>query len=356
MKKIKVGIIFGGMSSEHDVSITSALNIIKNMDNTKYEKYCIYINCNGDWYIYNFDEDNYNFGDELHNLTEIKDYISYLKQLDIIFPVLHGKYGEDGSIQGLCEFIKKPYVGCGILASSLGMDKVYTKIIFDKAGIAQAKSIYIQAYNNSYTLFDNNFNEKKLNLDFLTLEIEKQINYPMFVKPSNSGSSVGISKATNKIELQNAIEEAKLHDYKILIEQEIRGREVECAVIGNTEITATTVGEVFSADDFYSYDAKYKNENSYTKIPADISDNLKRQIQELAIKAFRAIDGKGLSRVDFFIENKTNKIYLNEINTLPGFTNISMYPCLMNDIGINYSTLIDMLISLGLENNPQLLK
>lgn len=350
MKKLKVGIIFGGMSSEHDVSITSALNIIENIDNSKYEKYCIYISTEGTWYNYDYTINTHKFGEKLNNITEIKDYIKYLQNLDIIFPVLHGKYGEDGSIQGLCEFIKKPYVGCGILASSLGMDKVYTKMIFEKAGIAQAKSIYIKVFNTQYTLFDNNLNEKNLNLESLCTEIEKQIKYPMFVKPSNSGSSVGISKATNKLELEKAIQTASLHDCKILIEQGIVGKEVECAVLGNNEIIASTVGEIIPADDFYSYDAKYNNPSSYTKIPADISEELQKQIQDLAIKAFKAIDGKGLSRVDFFVEQGTNKIYLNEINTMPGFTNISMYPCLMNSIGFEYSKLIDELIRLGLEH------
>ena len=234
--------------------------------------------------------------------------------------MLHGLYGEDGTIQGLFEMIKVPYVGCRVLASSLAMDKVYTKIIIEKAGIKQTKSEYIRKFNENYIYIDKTFNEKICTIDEICEIMEKNLKYPMFVKPSNSGSSVGVNKAETKEELKEMIKIASKYDKKILVEQGIVGHEVECAVHGNEEAIASNVGEIKSAEEFYSFDAKYKNQESRTLIPAEISKENQEKIRKLAIKAFKAIDGKGLSRVDFFVEDKTEEIYLNEINTLPGFT------------------------------------
>lgn len=234
--------------------------------------------------------------------------------------MLHGLYGEDGTIQGLFEMIKVPYVGCRVLASSLAMDKVYTKIIIEKAGIKQTKSEYIRKFNENYIYIDKTFNEKICTIDEICEIMEKNLKYPMFVKPSNSGSSVGVNKAETKEELKEMIKIASKYDKKILVEQGIVGHEVECAVLGNEEAIASNVGEIKSAEEFYSFDAKYKNQESRTLIPAEISKENQEKIRKLAIKAFKAIDGKGLSRVDFFVEDKTEEIYLNEINTLPGFT------------------------------------
>ena len=282
----------------------------------------------------------------MENKKQIENVFTYLKQMDLIFPILHGLYGEDGTIQGLLELLKVPYVGCGVLASSVGMDKVYTKIIFDKANIKQAKYVYIRGYNDKYIYVDDSFNEKILDLkEILNVVIEK-IKFPMFVKPSNSGSSVGISKVNSKEELEKAIIEASKFDRKILIEEGIDGREVECAVLGNENVISSCVGEIKSSDEFYSYDAKYKSKESKTLIPAKISAEKSEEIRKLAVKAFKAIDGKGLSRVDFFIENESETVYINELNTLPGFTNISMYPKLFEQVGINYSDLLDKLINL----------
>ena len=216
--------------------------------------------------------------------------------------------------------IKVPYVGCRVLASSLAMDKVYTKIIIEKAGIKQTKSEYIRKFNENYIYIDKTFNEKICTIDEICEIMEKNLKYPMFVKPSNSGSSVGVNKAETKEELKEMIKIASKYDKKILVEQGIVGREVECAVLGNEEAIASNVGEIKSAEEFYSFDAKYKNQESRTLIPAEISKENQEKIRKLAIKAFKAIDGKGLSRVDFFVEDKTEEIYLNEINTLPGFT------------------------------------
>ena len=257
-----------------------------------------------------------------------------------MFPVLHGLGGEDGTIQGMLEMLQVPYVGCGVLASSVGMDKVYTKIIFEKAGIPQVPYIYIKKSDNGYSIINENFEEEEFKLENITSKLK----FPMFIKPSNSGSSVGVKKATSNQELKMAIEYASEYDTKILVEQGIQAKEVECAVLGDEKAIASTVGEIMSAEDFYSFDAKYNIPESKTIIPAEITKEQIEEVRKLAIKAFKAIDGKGLSRVDFFIEKDTNKIYINEINTLPGFTEISMYPKLFEAVQISYSDLLDKLI------------
>ncbi len=346
MKKLKLGVIFGGMSTENEVSCVSGTSVIKNLNKEKYEIFPIFIDKNGNW----FQVDNI---EKLEEKRSIDNVIELLKNFDVVFPVLHGLYGEDGTIQGLFELLKIPYVGCGVLASSVGMDKVYSKIIFDKAGINQTKYEYIRKDNDNYIYIDKNFNEKILKLEDITKIIIEKLKYPMFVKPSNSGSSVGINKVNNEKELKNAIEEASKFDKKILIEEGIIGKEVECAVLGNEEVSSSCVGEIKAADEFYSYDAKYNNQESKTLIPAEISKEKSEEVQKLAIKAFKAIDGKGLSRVDFFIEKDTQTVYINEINTLPGFTSISMYPKLFDAVGIGYTELLDKIIELALnKKNP----
>ena len=344
MKMKKLGVIFGGMSTENKVSCVSGASVIRNLNKEKYEIFPIFIDENGKWFKVKMQAD----GEiKIDDKEQIENIVEYIKQMDVIFPVLHGLYGEDGTIQGLFELLKIPYVGCGVLASSVGMDKVYTKIIFDKAEINQTKYVYIRKYDDKYIYVDDSFNEKIMELNEVSDLVTEKLNFPMFVKPSNSGSSVGISKASNLEELKNAIVEASKFDKKILIEQGIDGREVECAVLGNEDVASSCVGEIIAADEFYSYDAKYKNQESKTLIPAEISDDKSEEIRKLAIKAFKAIDGKGLSRVDFFIENGTGKVYINEINTLPGFTSISMYPKLFEQVGVEYSELLDRVIDLA---------
>ena len=322
---IKLGVIYGGISTEHDVSIMSAKSVIENLDKEKYDIHEIYINKYGKW---------------MENDEEIYNLIWKLKELDVVFPVLHGLGGEDGTIQGMLEMFKVPYVGCGVLASSVGMDKVYTKIVFEKAGIPQAPYIYIKKNEDGYVIINENFDEEIFKIEKIT----EKLKYPMFVKPSNSGSSVGVKKATTDQELKMAIENAGQYDSKILVEQGIDGKEVECAILDGKEVVASTVGEIQSAEDFYSFDAKYNIPESKTIIPAEITEEQIEEIRKLAIKAFKAIDGKGLSRVDFFVEKETNKIYINEINTMPGFTKISMYPKLFEVVGVSYSELLDKLI------------
>lgn len=346
----KLGVIFGGISTEHDVSIVSGTSVIENLDKDKYEIFPIYISKEGKWYKYTKEIKQIktlNINETIKEIEPIENVIGYLKQMEVIFPVLHGLGGEDGTIQGIFELIKVPYVGCGVLSSSIGMDKVYAKIVFAKANINQAKYEYIRKNKENYIYIDKEFNEKICNIEEICNIVNKNLEYPMFIKPSNSGSSVGISKAKNKEELKKAIEYAGKYDSKILIEQGINGREIECAVLGNEDVIASCVGEVLSAEEFYSYDAKYQNQASKTIIPANIDEDISNEIRKQAIKAFKAIDGKGLSRVDFFVENKTNKIYINEINTLPGFTKISMYPKLFEQVGVSYKELLDRLIDLA---------
>ena len=331
---IKLGVIYGGVSTEHDVSEMSAKSVIDNLNKEKYEIHEIYINKYGKWYEVKDEE-----------VEEIYNIIWTLKELDVVFPVLHGLGGEDGTIQGMLEMMQVPYVGCGVLASSVGMDKAYTKIIFAKAGIPQAPYIYIRKKDNEYVIIDENFDEEEFELEKIT----EKLQFPMFVKPANSGSSVGVKKATNKEELKMAVENAVQYDKKILVEQGIDAKEVECAILEGKELQASTVGEIMSAEDYYSFDAKYNIPESKTVIPAKITEEQIETIRKLALKAFKAIDGKGLARVDFFVENKTNKIYINEINTMPGFTKISMYPKLFDAVGIKYSELLDKLIENALD-------
>ena len=331
---IKLGVIYGGISTEHDVSEMSAKSVIENLNKEKYDIHEIYINKYGKWYEVKDGEQ-----EEIYNL------LWTLKELDVVFPVLHGLGGEDGTIQGMLEMMQVPYVGCGVLASSVGMDKAYTKIIFDKAEIPQAPYIYIRKKDNEYVIIDENFEEEEFELEKIT----EKLKFPMFVKPSNSGSSVGVKKAANKEELKMAVENAGQYDKKILVEQGIDAKEVECAILEGKELQASTVGEIMSAEDYYSFDAKYNIPESKTVIPAEITEEQIETVRKLALKAFKAIDGKGLARVDFFIEKETNKIYINEINTMPGFTKISMYPKLFDAVGIKYSKLLDKLIENALD-------
>ena len=303
MNKIKLAVVFGGMSTEHDVSIVSGTSIIKNLNKNKYEIYPIYIDENGKWYKYlkSVDEiEVLKVGDKVDEIEEIDDSISYLKQMDCIFPVLHGLYGEDGTIQGLFELLKIPYVGCKVLASSIAMDKAYTKIIFEKAGLKQAPYTYIKKDKDHYHFVEKDFTEIKCTLEEILKRIEDKISYPMFVKPSNSGSSVGINKARNEEELIQAIICAGNYDRKILVEQEVKGKELECAVLGNEEVISSCVGEVLSAEEFYTFDSKYHNQESRTQIPAKLEERISEDIRENAIKAFKAIDGKRTCKSGFF--------------------------------------------------------
>ena len=348
----KVAIIFGGKSTEHDVSIVSGTSVISNMDKNKYEIYPIYIDEFGKYFKYNKDVNDIKIlkiGESLTDIEEIENIIEYLNKVDVVFPVLHGKNGEDGTIQGMLDLLNIPYVGCKVLSSSLCMDKVYTKVILDKAGIEQAKSMYIKKYNDKYIYVHNNFNELVLNVEELISKVKDYLKFPVFIKPSNSGSSVGVNKSLSEHDFIEYLEYAFKYDSKVLIEEAINGREVECAVLGNDDLIVSNIGEVLAAGEFYSFDSKYKNAESVTVIPANLDKNIIENIRMYAKKAYKACDCSGLSRIDFFVENNTNRIILNEINTLPGFTEISMYPKLMEHLGYKYSELLDKLIELALE-------
>lgn len=340
----EVAVIFGGPSSEHEVSCKSVINVINSMDESKYKIHRIGITKEGKWLAVKDTEsiengswregtviavispDRSTHGILLIENDEVKEI-----PIDVAIPVMHGLYGEDGTIQGLFELAGIPYVGCGVLASSAAMDKISTKIFVDKLGIRQAKYV-------------TDIEKDTKNIEKTMDQVEEKLGYPVFVKPSNAGSSKGVSKATNRQELKAAIELAKEHDRRVLIEENITGREIECAVLGGEEPKASRIGEILAAAEFYDYDAKYNNAESRTVINPDMDDDVKEKIREDAVEIFKVLGGYGLSRVDFFVENGTNDIVFNEINTLPGFTSISMYPMLWEDMGYTKSELLDALI------------
>ena len=311
--------------------------ILNNLDKEKYEIYEAFIDKQGNWY-------------NGKNKSIIENITSFIKKFDVVFPILHGLNGEDGTIQGMLELLNIPYVGCGILSSSICMDKIYSKIIFDRCNIKNAKSVNLRYISkNRYLYYEKNFSEKNIDFYELISVIRNNLSYPLFVKPSRSGSSIGITKVENSEQLEQAIETASKYDKKILIEQAIVGKEVEVAVLGNSinGIEVSSVGEILSAEEFYSFSSKYENSKSKTRVPANISKEQSDLIQKYAKQLFTAIDGTGLSRIDFFIEESTGDIYINEINTMPGFTDISMYPILMRYFGYTNSKLIDRLIELA---------
>ena len=341
---MKLGVLFGGASSEHEVSVASACSVINHLNNDKYKIYPVYINKSGDWYHVLEDMPKKTFGWLPKRKKRIKNVFKFLSSLECVIPVFHGKNGEDGTIQGMLEMLNIPYVGCGVLTSSICIDKVFTKYVLKHAGINVAPDLYIKCDNNKFYLVSDSFDYKELSVLEIDKLIQNKLNYPVFVKPARMGSSVGVKKASDLNELIDALYNVKDLDDKILIEKNIVGRELECAILGNN---ASTIGEILSSDVFYSYDAKYKNEESKTVIPADIDQNIMDSIRDIALRASRVVGIDTISRIDFFLEDNTNKIYLNEINTLPGFTDISMYPKLIEYGGISYTELLDKLINLA---------
>ncbi len=343
MKKT-VAVLFGGQSSEHEVSCNSAMTIAGNIDKDLYKVILIGITKEGKWLHVNSIEDirsgEWRSGIEKAIISpDAVDKGVYfingenisIQRVDVVFPALHGLYGEDGTIQGVLELAKIPYVGCGVLASSLAMDKLYTKVIVDKLGIKQAK--YVSILKSE--LKDMSASVKK---------VENVLSYPVFIKPSNAGSSRGVSKANNVDELINGLNEAIKHDRKILVEETIVGRELECAVLGGEDCRSSGVGEILAASEFYDYDAKYNNAASKTVVSPELPAGVEAEIKKASIDIFKALDCYGLSRVDFFLTKDTNQVVFNEINTLPGFTEISMYPMLWETKGIGKPQLIEKLI------------
>ncbi len=337
--KIHLALFFGGQSGEHEVSRVSAYNIIQAIDLNKYQLTLIGITKKGKMLRYTGPIEAIPNGEWENNpddLVENMDFFNdpFLQSIDICFPVLHGPMGEDGTVQGLFELLNKPYVGCGVLSSAVGMDKHFSKLAFERAGIP----------TGAYAAY--RYHEYRQNPESLKVTIREQFHYPIFVKPANMGSSVGISKVHSDEELQTALDLAFSYDNKIIVEAGIDGYEIECAVLedGDT-VKASTPGQIIASKEFYDYEAKYAaDENSKIVIPAPLNPEITETVKAYAVKAFRAIEGSGLARVDFFVEKTTEAVLINEVNTLPGFTDISMYPKMWEADGIPYATLIEKLI------------
>ncbi|MDD4843675.1 MAG: D-alanine--D-alanine ligase [Anaerotignum sp.] len=349
MKRKTVIVLFGGQSSEHEVSRMSATTMLNALDSEKYEVIPVGITKEGQWLIYTGPTEHISTGQwekyatpailspDAKQKALLKIVNGHVKVIpvDVVIPALHGAWGEDGTIQGLLEMARIPYVGCGVLASSACMDKVFTKLVAKNSLIPQAK--YIWFYKDEFDQMDK-----------LIERVEKKLGFPCFVKPANTGSSVGISKVKEKADLSKALQLAAEYDRKIIVEEAIIGREFECAVLGNEEPLVSGVGEVLAAAEFYDYDAKYNNSESRTVIPAPITAEEEKTIRKIAAKIFQAVDGSGLARVDFFMEEETGRVLFNEINTMPGFTSISMYPMLWEEAGLKKAELMDRLIELAL--------
>ena len=349
--RLNVVILFGGQSGEHEVSLESATSVIRNIDLERYNLYLIGITHSGQWRYYDGDVSKIVTGewekeskpivfpaDPSYKGFFLAENPSKIYKVDVVFPVMHGPHAEDGTIQGLLELANIPYVGCNVLASSTAMDKAMAKVIFAAHGLPQGN--YLVVFKHSI----------KEDLDKVIGDIEQKFTYPVFVKPANMGSSVGISKVHNREELVEGLKEAAKYDRKIVVEEYINGREIECAVLGNNDPKASILGEIIPSNEFYDYHAKYQDGGkSKLLIPAPISESKAKEIQSLAIKAYKALDCSGLARVDVFVHKGNGRVYINKVNTMPGFTQISMYLKLWEATGIPYSKLIDNLIELALE-------
>ena len=353
MKSLSVCILFGGVSPEHEVSLRSAESVLNNIDGSKYNVFPVGITKEGKWILYGGkDYSDLPSGRWLTHSDNRQAAISPIRgqglltfegdcvvrqQIDVVFPVLHGENGEDGTIQGLLQLAGIPYVGPHVAASAVAMDKTLTKLVVDQAGITQAAWNLVRRSDMGRRMEGT--------LDAL----EAKFAYPMFVKPAGTGSSVGVSKATEREDLKKALLEAGKYDDKVLVEEFIRGREIEVAVMGNESPVASVCGEIDSGADFYDYDAKYITDTSVSYIPAWIPEDVAETVRDTAVKVYKAIGCQGLSRVDFFVTWQENRVVFNEINTIPGFTSISMYPKLFGASGVPYSQLIDKLLELALE-------
>lgn len=338
--KTRVAVLFGGKSTEHEVSRASAASVLRNIDEKKYDIYPIGITKDGKWFEYTGSYDKIEDGswekDQFYKKCE-GERLLFNGEVDVVFPVLHGLFGEDGTIQGMCKLVNIPCVGPSVMSSAVCMDKVYTKYVLERFGVKQAD--YVIVNKPSYEI------EKET----IIKTIEEKLGYCVFIKPSNSGSSVGITKAHNREELISGLEGAFKYDRKILVEEALDAKEIEVAILGNDSPKASIPGEIKPAKEFYDYEAKYQNATSELLIPASMSKKGLEEIQKIAIDVYKALDCAGLARVDFLVTKDKDEIYLNEVNTLPGFTSISMYPKLWEKTGIKYTDLIDKLIQLAIE-------
>lgn len=345
MKK-KIGLLYGGKSAEHEVSLSTAKAVTQALDFEQYEVHPIFITLDGEWItgpqliapVETIEQLQLRSNNKPNNITKFVEAHNEL-QFDVIFPLLHGTNGEDGTVQGLLEVLNVPYVGNGVLASSAGMDKVVMKQLFEIAGLAQTPYAYFIR------------SEWEKDRDGMLAKCE-QLQAPLFVKPANLGSSVGISKATNRDELVAAIELALQYDRKIIVEQGIIGREIEMGVLGNDEPQTSVAGEIKPVTDFYDYDSKYKDGSTALIIPAEVSENVLTTMSDMAKRAFKILDASGLVRADFFVTAE-DEVLINEVNTMPGFTPFSMYPLLWQNTGLSYAELINQLITLALERHTE---
>jgi D-alanine-D-alanine ligase len=358
MAKITVGLVFGGCSGEHDVSIRSAQAIAKALSQGKnlenYEVLPVYIRKDGVWLAGERAKAILTAGTPPTEMLEQVDaelpssrlpLFPEVAQIDIWFPVLHGPNGEDGTVQGLFTLMQIPFVGAGVLGAAVGMDKIAMKQVFAQVGLPQVKYLAVsraEVWSNP-CVFPK-----------LCDRIETELGYPCFVKPANLGSSVGISKAASRDELEAALDSAASYDRRIIVEAGVTAREVECAILGNDNPKASVLGEIAFQSDFYDYDTKYTNGQADLMIPSPLPQETTRKIQDMAIEAFKAVDAAGLSRVDFFYVEATGEVFINEINTLPGFTATSMYPMLWEASGVSFEDLVDKLIQLGFERSGSL--
>ncbi|MGC1383999.1 MAG: D-alanine--D-alanine ligase family protein [Candidatus Acidiferrales bacterium] len=353
-KRLRVGILFGGRSGEHEVSLVSAASVIRALDPEKYEAVPIGITKDGRWLVsaksHKMLADVLKSGNRV--LLPADPSAATLVPLgagagqpsvpvDVVFPVLHGTFGEDGTVQGLLELANLPYVGAGVLASAVGMDKDVQKRLFEQAGLPVVPFFVFRR------------SEWENNRDDIAADILTQLRLPLFVKPAAAGSSVGMTKVTTREQLPEAIDFAAQFGMKVIVERGVDAREIEVSVIGNDDIRASVPGEIVPHREYYDYKAKYVEQGTQLVIPAELSEKQVKTFQEYAVKAFRTIDGTGMARCDFFLEKRTNKIYVNELNTIPGFTSISMYPKLWEASGLPYPKLIDELIELALELHRQ---
>ncbi len=346
MNKQKLLVLCGGQSTEHSVSRMSCTSVYRELNKDKYDITLVGITKEGDWYILDSKQTDLTLPTWLEGSQKVEDLYNWIKMFDVVFPVLHGLYGEDGTIQGLLELVQVPYVGNRVLGSSVSMDKIYTKMILNQAGIKQVPSIYVKRrYDNRLVVVRQDFSEESNVEEIIT----EELGIPCFIKASNSGSSVGCFKVNTREELMEKLTKAAKYDRKIVVEKCIDCTELECAVLGNDDVEETVVGEILPAGDFYTFESKYEDENSKTRAPAHVSDEITNYIRTTAVKVFKAVDGHGLARVDFFLDKTTGDVYLNEINTMPGFTSISMYPKLWETCGLSYSKLLDRLIELAFE-------
>lgn len=334
MHKLRIGIIFGGRSGEHDVSLMSAASVLEALDKDKYEPVPIGITREGRWLT---------SGNPLEALKsgnfqgEGPLPVDLLEKLDVVFPVLHGPYGEDGTIQGLFEMLNIPYVGAGVIGSAIGMDKKIMKKLFQQAGLPVVDYV---------TFLRREWEEDR---DSIISSLMEKFGYPSFVKPVNLGSSVGVSKVVNREELEQAVDLACKFDREIIVEKFINCREIECSVLGNDKPQASLPGEIVPHLDFYNYEAKYTDGKSDFYLPAPLSPEKTEEVREYAIRAFLTVNACGMARVDFFLDKDTGQLYVNELNTIPGFTHLSMYPKMWETTGLKYPDLIDKLINLALE-------